>query len=59
MSAAPLHTEFEPVVALARVECSILPKRFTDLLTLVKLDGRRQISAKVFHYELEGSDATG
>lgn len=42
-----------PVTALARVECSILPKRFTDLLTLVKLDGRWQIIAKVFHYELE------
>ncbi|MEO8155257.1 MAG: nuclear transport factor 2 family protein [Rhizobacter sp.] len=44
-----------PVTALARVECAILPKRFTDLLTLVKLDGRWQIIAKVFHYELEGA----
>ncbi len=41
-----------PVTALARVECAILPKRFTDLLTLVKVDGRWQIIAKVFHYEL-------
>jgi hypothetical protein len=44
-----------PVTAFARVECSIAPKAFTDLLTLVKLDGRWQILAKVFHYEL--SDA--
>ena len=42
-----------PVTALARVECSIAPKHFTDLLTLVRLDGRWQIIAKVFHFELE------
>jgi Putative lumazine-binding len=41
-----------PVTALARVECSILPKRFTDLLTLIFVDGRWQIISKVFHYEL-------
>jgi hypothetical protein len=41
-----------PVTALARVECSIAPKTFTDLLTLVQLDGRWQIISKVFHYEL-------
>jgi hypothetical protein len=42
-----------PVTALARVGCSIRPKHFIDLLTLVKLEGRWQIIAKVFHYELE------
>jgi len=41
-----------PVTALARVECSIAPKHFTDLLTLVRLDGRWQIIAKVFHFEV-------
>ncbi len=41
-----------PVTAFARVECSIAPKHFTDFLTLVKLDGRWQIVAKVFHYTL-------
>jgi 4-oxalocrotonate tautomerase len=41
-----------PVTALARVECAIGPKFFTDLLTFVKLDGRWQIIAKVFHYDL-------
>jgi 4-oxalocrotonate tautomerase len=42
-----------PVTALARVQCRIAPRRFIDLLTLVRLDGRWQIVAKVFHYELE------
>lgn len=41
-----------PVTALARVHCTIAPKRFTDLLTLVRLDGRWQVLAKVFHYDL-------
>ena len=41
-----------PVTALARVECSILPKHFIDLLTLICLDGRWQIISKVFHYDL-------
>lgn len=42
-----------PVTALARVQCVIRPKHFTDLLTLVKVEDRWQIIAKVFHYELE------
>ena len=41
-----------PLTALARVQCSILPKHFTDSLTLVLVDGRWQIISKVFHYEL-------
>ena len=41
-----------PVTAVARVECQILPKRFGDVLTFVRLEGRWQIIAKVFHYEL-------
>lgn len=48
-----LSIEFAgPVTALARVECTIAPKHFTDLLTLVRVDDRWQIVAKVFHYEL-------
>jgi hypothetical protein len=39
-----------PVTAFARVECSIPPKDFIDLLTLVSLDGRWQIVSKVFHF---------
>jgi Putative lumazine-binding len=40
-----------PVTAVARVECSIGPKRFDDVLTLVRIEDRWQIIAKVFHYE--------
>ena len=46
-----------PVTALARVECSILPKRFIDLLTLIRVDGRWQLIAKVFHYDLVPHEA--
>jgi 4-oxalocrotonate tautomerase len=42
-----------PVTALARVECVVRPRFFTDLLTFVKLDGRWQIVAKVFHFDLK------
>lgn len=45
-----------PVTALARVDCAIPPKRFKDLLTLVQIDGRWQILAKVFHFDL-GTEA--
>lgn len=48
-----LSIEFAgPVTAFVKLECSIAPKYFTDLLTLVKLEHRWQIVAKVFHYEL-------
>jgi hypothetical protein len=42
-----------PVTALAKVQCSILPKHFTDLLSMVYVENRWQIIAKVFHYELQ------
>jgi 4-oxalocrotonate tautomerase len=42
-----------PVTALARVACSVPPRYFTDLLTLVKLDGRWRIVAKVFEFVLK------
>jgi hypothetical protein len=42
-----------PVTALAVVTCAIGPKHFTDLLSLVRLDGRWQIISKVFHYDLQ------
>ncbi|MEM1449399.1 MAG: nuclear transport factor 2 family protein [Planctomycetota bacterium] len=37
--------------AIARVECSIGPRAYTDLLTLVREDGRWAIVSKVFHHE--------
>lgn len=36
--------------ALAKVQCQILPKLFTDFLSLLKIGGRWQIISKVFHY---------
>lgn len=48
-----LSIEFAgPVTAFARVECAIGPKRFTDFLTLIFLEDRWQIIAKVFHFDL-------
>jgi hypothetical protein len=41
-----------PATAFARVECAIAPKHFTDLLTLIFVDGKWQIISKVFHFEL-------
>jgi 4-oxalocrotonate tautomerase len=40
------------VTCFARVECAVRPRFFTDFLTFVKLDGRWQIVAKVFHYDI-------
>lgn len=40
-----------PVTAFARVRCSIAPKHFVDLLTLIRVEGRWQIIAKVFHWD--------
>jgi hypothetical protein len=42
-----------PVTALAKVQCAIRPRHFTDLLTLIHVEGRWQIIAKVFHFETE------
>ena len=44
-----------PVTAFARVNCAIGAKDFTDLLTLVRLDGRWQIISKVFHFDVRGT----
>lgn len=44
-----------PVTAIVRAECAIAPKSFVDLLSFVRLDGRWQIIAKVFHYEVAAS----
>ena len=49
-----LSIEFAgPVTALAKVQCAIGEKAFTDLLSLVYVAGRWQIIAKVFHYDLK------
>ncbi|NJM33758.1 MAG: nuclear transport factor 2 family protein [Rhodomicrobium sp.] len=41
-----------PNAAVARVRCAIGQKLFTDILTLVRADGRWRIISKVFHYDL-------
>ncbi|EFG9152711.1 nuclear transport factor 2 family protein [Escherichia coli] len=40
-----------PVTALAKLNCAIGEKYFTDLLTLVRLDGAWRIISKTFHHE--------
>ncbi|WP_363798948.1 2-hydroxymuconate tautomerase family protein [Lysobacter firmicutimachus] len=40
-----------PVTALVRAECTVRPRRFVDLLTWLKIDGRWWIVSKVFHYD--------
>lgn len=44
-----------PVTAFARVHCAIGSKFFTDLLTLIHIDGRWQIISKVFHFDIRES----
>lgn len=44
-----------PVTAFVRLNCAIGPKFFTDLLTLIRVDGRWQIISKVFHFDLKPS----
>jgi Putative lumazine-binding len=46
-----------PVTAVATLRCSIRPKRYVDLLTLIRVDGRWQVIAKVFHWEEEPQPA--
>lgn len=41
-----------PVTAVAKVNCAIGPKYFTDLLTLIRIDDRWQIISKVFHFDI-------
>lgn len=45
-----------PVTAFVRAECSIGRKQFTDLLTLVCLDGEWRIIAKIFHFDIRETD---
>ena len=46
-----------PVTALAKVQCAIRPRHFTDLLTLIHVDGRWQVISKVFHFETVESES--
>lgn len=40
-----------PTMALVKLKCAIPPRYFTDLLSLLKIDGRWQVAQKVFMTE--------
>ena len=40
-----------PAIAVARVDCAIGSRYFTDALTLIREDGAWRIMSKIFHYE--------
>lgn len=42
-----------PGLALVKLKCAIPPRYFTDLLSLLKIDGRWQVAQKVFQTELK------
>ena len=43
-----------PTMALVKVKCQLPPRYFTDLLSLLKIDGRWQVAQKVFQTETRG-----
>ena len=43
-----------PEMAHVKLRCAIPPRHFTDLLALLKIDGRWQVAQKVFMTELRG-----
>lgn len=43
-----------PEMAVVTLRCAIPPRFFTDVLSLLKIDGRWQVAQKVFRTELRG-----
>jgi hypothetical protein len=43
-----------PELAVATLRCAIPPRFFTDVLSLLKVDGRWQVAQKVFRTDLRG-----
>ena len=43
-----------PEMAVVKLRCAIPPRHFTDLLSLLKIDGRWQVAQKVFMTEMRG-----
>ena len=41
-----------PAHAFVKLNCAVPPRFFTDYLTFVKLDGRWQVIAKAYHYDI-------
>jgi hypothetical protein len=42
-----------PTMAIVKLKCAIAPRYFTDLLSLLKIDGRWQVAKKVFMTEVK------
>lgn len=40
-----------PNTAMIKLTCAILPRLFTDYLSLIRLDGRWQVISKTYHAE--------
>lgn len=40
-----------PNTAMVKLNCAILPRVFTDYLSLIRLDGRWQVISKTYHAE--------
>ncbi len=40
-----------PDTAMVKLNCAILPRLFTDYLSLIRLDGRWQVISKTYHAE--------
>lgn len=49
--------EAGPTTAFVKVKCAILPRFFTDYLSLLKIDGRWQVAQKVFAVEVREARA--
>ena len=43
-----------PTMAMVKLRCAIPPRFFTDLLSLLRIDGRWQVAQKVFMTEVRG-----
>lgn len=44
-----------PTLAHVKVQCALPPRRFVDLLSFLKIDGRWQVAQKVFQTEFESA----
>jgi len=41
-----------PCMAVVRLRCSLAPRKYTDVLTLLKVDGQWRVVARAFQYQL-------
>lgn len=45
-----------PNTAMVKLNCAILPRLFTDYLSLIRMDGRWGVINKTYHYEVVPED---